>query len=74
MSRKEKEILPLGYVDISLLTYNSCKPAPHTLDVCQGDDDLLSSIDVRVQNTQDVLKIVLQNNGLVVLEGKTAIL
>lgn len=51
--------LPLVQIDLSLLANNVGKSATNTLNGGQGIHNLLSAIDVRVQNTENVLELLL---------------
>ncbi|GIX66102.1 response regulator [Babesia caballi] len=49
---------PLGHVDASDLANHGGHTAPDTPDGGQGDGDLLTSINVGVEDTKDVLELV----------------
>lgn len=51
--------LPLVKVDIGLLANQVGVPPTDTLDLSQGVHDLALSINVRVEETQDVLQYIL---------------
>jgi hypothetical protein len=55
---------PLAHVDIGLLAHQVGKPAPHSLDGGQGKHDFLPSIDIRVQHTKNMLKLLTRNERL----------
>lgn len=50
---------PLGKVDIGLLADQVGVPTSNTLDLGQGNGDLLLAVNVGVEQTQDVLEVCL---------------
>ena len=48
--------IPLGGVNLSLAADEGGVTATATTDGGQGEDDLLTTVDVGVENTQDVLE------------------
>jgi hypothetical protein len=51
--------VPLVQVDISLFDDDVCISAANSPDFCQGEHDFVLSINVRVEETQDVLECIL---------------
>ena len=56
--------LPLGDVHLSLLAHSGGEAATNTLDGGQGVHDLLLSIDVGVEHTENVLELSLVDKSL----------
>ena len=56
--------VPLANIDFSLLAHSSSKTTTNTLDRCQSIDNLLLSIDVSVEHTENVLELSLVNKSL----------
>ena len=56
--------LPLANIHLSLLAHGSGETATNTLDGGQGVDDLLLSINVGVEDTQNVLEFSLVHKAL----------
>lgn len=61
---KRKEKVPLIHVDVGLLADNVCESPPDTLDRGEGEHDLLFAVDIGVQNTKNVLKILVGDERL----------
>ena len=51
-------------VDVGLLADHASKTGADTSDGCEGKDDLLLTVDVRVEHTEDVLEVCVGNKGL----------
>jgi hypothetical protein len=58
------ECKPLVQVNVGLLAHNVGETATNTLDGGQGEDDLLLTVDVRVEHTENVLEIILLHQSL----------
>jgi negative regulator of genetic competence, sporulation and motility len=56
--------LPFTHVHVCLLAYKVCESPAHSLDRGQGKHDLLSSIDVRIEHTQNMLEVLVCNERL----------
>lgn len=56
MSHSVSNDIPLGGVNLSLAADKSGVTATATTDGGQGEDDLLTTVDVSVENTEDVLE------------------
>jgi hypothetical protein len=56
--------LPFTHVHVRLLADKVCKSSPHSLDRGQSKHNLLSSIDIRIQHTQNMLKILICDERL----------
>lgn len=59
-----KNALPSRNIDLSLLAHGHGETTTNTLDRGQGIDDLLLSINVRVEDTKNVLELSLVNKRL----------
>jgi hypothetical protein len=57
-------VAPLAHVDVGLLVHQVGKPTPPSLDGGQGEHDLLTPIDVRVEHTKNVLERLARNERL----------
>jgi len=53
----DSEDVPLGEVNIGLLANQVGVTATNTLDLGQGDHDLLLAVNIGVEQTQDVLEV-----------------
>ena len=60
----KKYQVPLANIDFSLLAHSSGKTTTNTLDRGQSVDNLLLSIDVSVEHTENVLELSLVNKSL----------
>ena len=56
--------LPLANINLSLLADSSGKTTTNTLDRGQGINDLLLTINVGIENTENVLEFTLVNKRL----------
>jgi hypothetical protein len=57
----QKRTLPFTHVYVCLLANKVRKSSPHSLDGGQGKHDLLSSINIGIEHTQNMLKILICN-------------
>lgn len=55
---------PLVHIDISLLADEVSKTPPDTFDGGESEHDLLLTVHIGVQNTQNVLKFLVRNQRL----------
>lgn len=56
--RVHKKTEPFAHVDIRLLADDVSKTATNTFDGGKGKHDILLTVNIRVQNTQNVLKFL----------------
>lgn len=61
----DKKSLPAGAVNLSLLAHHVGEAAADTLDRAQGVLDALGTVNVGVEDTQDVLEVWGDDEGLV---------
>lgn len=62
--KKKKKSPPLIHVDIGLLADDVCETPPNTFNGGQSKHNLLLPVDIRVQNTKNMLEVLVRYQRL----------